>query len=128
MKIKILNSLLIISSLFGYLEWGGNNHQFLFQAEAGIICKFFSEPSSVLHPFVLLPLFGQILLLITLFQKTPNKLLIYMAIGCLGILLAFMFVIGIMSLNFKIILSTAPFLVLAIYTILYYKKTKTANR
>lgn len=128
MKIKILNSLLIISSLFGYLEWGGNNHQFLFQAEAGIIYKFFSEPSSVLHPFVLLPLFGQILLLITLFQKTPNKRLTYIAIGCLGILLAFMFVIGILSFNLNIIISTIPFLVLAVYTILYYKKTKTVNR
>ncbi len=32
MKSKILNFFLIITSLLGYLEWGGNSHSFLFQA------------------------------------------------------------------------------------------------
>ncbi len=124
MKTKILNSLLIISSLIGYLEWGGNNHQFLFQAEAEIIYKLLNEVKSVIHPFILLPLMGQVVLLFTLFQKTPSKLFTYLAIGCLGILLAFMFFIGVISLNFKIIISTLPFLIIAFYSIIYHRKNK----
>ncbi len=122
MKAKILNSFLLVTSLLGYLEWGGNNHLFLFQAEADILTKLITEPKSVLHPFVLLPIIGQVLLLISLFHKTPHKALTYIGIGCLGVLIAFMFIVGIMSLNYKIIISTIPFLVCAIYTIVYYKK------
>jgi hypothetical protein len=117
MKSKILNILLIITSLLGYLEWSGNSHSFLFQAEGEIISKLFTDPISVLHPFTLLPMIGQVILIITLFQKKPSKLLTYIGIGGLGILLAFMFVIGIMSLNFKIILSTVPFIVVAVLAI-----------
>jgi hypothetical protein len=122
MKAKILNSLLLVTSLLGYLEWGGNHHLFLFQAEADIFTKLITEPKSVLHPFVLLPIIGQVLLLISLFQKTPHKALTYIGIGCLGVLLAFMFIVGIMSVSYKIIISTIPFLACAIYTIVFYKK------
>lgn len=121
MKAKILNGLLIVTSLLGYLEWAGNNHLFLFQAEGEIFSKLITDTKSVLHPFVLLPIIGQVLLLITLFQKTPHKALTYSGIGALGILLAFMFLIGVISLNFKILFSTIPFLVVAIYTIIHYR-------
>ena len=121
-KTKILNLLLIISSLIGFLEWGKDQQLFLFQAEAEIITKIFSEPKSVLHPFILLPFVGQILLLITLFQNNPSKILTIISIGGLGLLLSFMFVIGILSANFKILLSTIPFLVISIFTIIHIRK------
>lgn len=123
MKAKVLNGLLVLTSLFGYLEWGTQNHIFLFQAEADVIQKLFYEPGSVLHPFVLVPLIGQVLLLITIFQKTSNKRLTFISIACLGILLAFMFFIGIISLNLKILASTIPFLALAIYAIIYNRNS-----
>ncbi len=121
MKKKLLNLALILSSLFGYLEWGTENHSFLFQAEAEILNKLFSDPNSVVHPFTLLPLFGQLVLAASLFQKQPGKILTYAGIGCIGILLAFMFVIGILSANWKILISTIPFLVLSAYTIIQYR-------
>jgi hypothetical protein len=121
---KILNSLLILTSLIGYLEWPGNNHLFLFQAEADIFSKLIIEPKSVIHPFILLPFMGQVLLVISLFQKKPHKLLTYIAIGSLGLLLTLMFIIGLMSLNFKILVSSIPFLVCVIYTIIYYRKQR----
>lgn len=121
-KTKILNLLLIISSLIGFLEWGKDQQLFLFQAEAEIITKIFSEPKSVLHPFILLPFVGQILLLITLFQNNPGKILTIISIAGLGLLLSFMFVIGILSANFKILLSTIPFLVISIFTIIHLRK------
>ncbi len=116
MKLKILNILLIITSLIGYLEWGGDNHIFLFQGESEIVYKLFTSPGSVIHPFILLPLIGQILLLITLFQKSPNRKITYISIAGLGLLLGFMFIIGLISFNVKILLSTIPFLIVVVYS------------
>lgn len=120
MKSKIINFLLIISSLFGYLEWGGNMHSFLFEAELAIISKLLTNTGSVLHPLTVLPLIGQIILLFTLFQKIPSRKLTYLAIAGLGCLIGLMFVIGLISLNYKIIASTAPFIFLTVVAIKHY--------
>jgi hypothetical protein len=77
-----------------------------------VLSKIFTDPASVVHPFTLVPLMGQILLLITLFQKKPSRLLAFIGIGSIGILLLFMFFIGILSFNLKILASTIPFIVL----------------
>ena len=124
MKSKLLNILLIISSLVGYLEWGGGNHTFLFEAESEIFTKLFADPGSVAHPLIVLPLIGQVILLVTLFQRVPGKMLTYMGIGCLAILFLLMFAIGLMSLNYKILLSTIPFLLVAVFTIRHYRGLK----
>lgn len=124
MKQKILNSALIVTSLLGYLEWGKDNHSFLFQTEAVVFSKLFTEPASVLHPFVIFPMLGQIILIITLFQKTPSKLLTYSSIAGLGLLLGLMFAIGVMSFNYKIIISTLPFLIFSFLAIRNFKQAQ----
>jgi hypothetical protein len=126
-KGKSLNLLLIATSLLGYLEWGGNNNSFLFAAELEIFHKLLDAPASNLHPFIILPLLGQIILLITLFQKMPNKKLTYLGIACLGLLLLFILVIGILSLNIKIIISTIPFVVTAVVAIRCLSSAKGLN-
>lgn len=128
MKTKILTVLLILTSLMGYLEWGGNNSTFLYQAEQEIIIKLVTKTTSVMHPFVLLPLIGQIILTLTLFRQKSSKYLTYIGISSLGILLVLMFIIGIISLNFKILLSCIPFLMIAIYTANYTIKITTQRR
>ena len=127
MKSKLLNFLLIITSLLGYLEWGGDNHTFLFQAEGQIVSALFTNPSSTTHPLTILPLIGQVLLIFTLFQNTPNKLLTHIGLGCLAILLFFMFAIGLMSLNYKILLSTIPFVIVSIITIIHYRGVSSGS-
>jgi len=124
MKTKILNVLLVLTSLGGYLEWGGGNHAFLFETEYDVLTRIFTAPQTVLHPFTIIPLIGQILLLITLFQKQPKKILTYSGIACIGILLGLMFFIGISGMNFKILISTLPFLITAIYTLLYLRRKR----
>lgn len=124
MKIKILNLILILTSLIGYLEWGQNNSMFLLEAEVEIFKKLFSEPASVIHPFTLLPLIGQLLLFITLLQKKPGTVLTYIGIGGLGLLLIFICMIGVLSLNAKQILSSLPFLITAIATIRAFRKLR----
>lgn len=121
MKTKILNLLLIVFSLFGYLEWGKDNSSFLFEAEAEIFSKLFTDPGSVVHPFTMLPLAGQLLLLVTLFQKKPNRWLTFTGMGGIGILLVFMFLIGLISLNVNILLSTMPFLGVGFVTIKHHR-------
>lgn len=125
-KTKILNVCLVLTSLFGYLEWGTNRNAFLYETEIEILSKLFSEPGSLLHPFVLLPLFGQALLIFTLFQKKPNRILTFLGIGCIGILILLIFAISLMNLNLKMLFSTLPFLGLSIYTVWNYRK-KHAN-
>lgn len=122
LKGKLVNFFLLVTSLFGYLEWGENHHSFLFQAEAEVFSKLISDPLAVLHPLTVLPLIGQVILLCTLFQKTPGKTLTYVGIGTLGILLVFLFVVGMLSLNWKIMGSTIPFIGLSILAIRYHRK------
>lgn len=125
MKIKIHLALLIFSSVFGYLEWGGNNSVFLYEAEYSIIEQLFKNTKEALHPFIIIPLVGQVLLIILLFRKKPSKKLIYSSIVCLALLLGFMFIIGLLSLNFKIILSVIPFWVVTVFTIVTLRKNES---
>ncbi|MBK8620639.1 MAG: hypothetical protein IPN79_02495 [Saprospiraceae bacterium] len=111
MRIKILNVFVIVSSLFAYLEWGGGHESFLFESEWMVIGKLLSDPGSVLHPFIILPLTGQVLLVITLFQQFPSKKLIIAGTIMLGILLGFIFIVGVVSGRISIIVSTIPFLI-----------------
>jgi len=126
MKLKILNTSIIFCSLLGYLQWGKDQHMYLFQMELELLRKLFTDPMSVIHPFTLLPLFGQLLLIITLWQKQVSKKLTYLGIGCLGLLLLFLFIIGCLGLHLKIILSSVPFILTSIVTILYHQKNKTS--
>lgn len=111
MNIKILNGLAVAFSLIGYLEWGGGNTAFLIEAEIVALTKIFSDPISVLHPLTVLPLLGQLLLLLALFLKHENKILTLLGIGGIGILILLIFFIGCIDLNFKMIFFTLPFLI-----------------
>ena len=122
MSIRLLLIVLFLSTFTGYLEWGEGNTSFLIQAEIEVIRKFFTDPMEALHPLTLLPLFGQLLILFAVFQKEPRWKLIFTGMGCIGLLLALMFVIGVMSLNYKIVLSTLPFLVTSVLLIRRYRK------
>lgn len=128
MKAKILNALLVVTSLFGYLEWGKTNTMFLFEAEAEILTKLIHDPKSIIHPFTLLPLFGQTLLLITLFQKAPGKWLTFIGMAGIGVLLTFMFLIGLLGINVKILVSTLPFMITAWLVILHHRKGSKQQR
>lgn len=128
MKEKVLSVLLILTSLLGYLEWGQGQHLFLLQAEGEILLKLWSDPKSVLHPLILMPLAGQILLAITIVQKTPSRILVYIGMGSLSMLLGLMCIIGIISINLKILFSTLPFLAMSVYTLIHFRKTSSVSK
>jgi len=122
MIVRVLLFLLLLSSLFVFLDWGKGNQMYLYQIEGEILNKLFSNPKSVLHPFIILPLIGQILLLFALLSNTNYKKIIISGIVCIGILVFFILVVGILSNNIKISLSTLPFLVLSILIFLNLRK------
>ena len=117
MKNKIIYLFLLVSSLIVYLEWGQHNHSFLFQAEISLFLNILKNPIATLHPLTIIPLIGQVLLLIIFFQKKTNPAMLYTSLGCLGILIGFILLVGIFSLNFKIIGSTIPFIICSIWSI-----------
>ena len=127
MKARVLNFLLLATSLFAYLEWGGKQHLFLFQAELMLFSKSMHDPLAVLHPMIVLPFIGQVLLLITLFQKKPNKLYTILSLIFLGMLNVFIFVIAILSMHFKMILCSVPFIVVLIMVIINLIASKRAT-
>lgn len=122
MKSKILIFLTLIASFFGYLEWGSTNHEFIFETEFHLLSNLFSNPKGVLHPFIILPFFGQLLLLIALFQKQPKRILVLIGIVGMGILYLFLFVVGLMSFKFNILMGATPFVIMGIITIRYFYK------
>lgn len=114
---KILNLLLILLPLAGYLEWGKNQHGFIFQMEAEVFTKGFRDPSAVMHPFVILPLLGQLLLLYTLFQRNPSRHLSLAGIVSIALLMSLMLFIGLMESNLRITASVLPFFLVMLLAI-----------
>jgi hypothetical protein len=108
-KNKLLVVLIIISSLIGYLEWGGGNSAFLFEMEKDVLSKLFTFPNSVIHPLTIFPILGQVMLLVSLFRDPLNKKLVYWGIALIAILLLFILFIGLLELNWKIIVCSLPF-------------------
>ena len=113
-KIKLFNTLLLLTSLFGYMEWGGGNKAFLYESEIEVLKGLGTDPASLIHPLVLLPMAGQLLLLITLFQPNPSKWFTYSGIILLGLLLGIILFIGILESNSGMLWSTIPFFMSAL--------------
>ena len=123
MKTKLLNLGLILSSFIGYLEWGTDQSNMLILMEWELIKLFVTDPLSALHPFTIIPMLGQILLLITLFQKTPDRLLSYLGLGFLSLLLLMVLLVGFLAMNFMIIASALPFVVTGVLSLLHLRNT-----
>jgi hypothetical protein len=122
MKEKILHLLLILTSLIAYMEWGGNNAAFLFQAEAQVLTNFFRSPQSALHPLTILPFLGQVLLLIALLMPKPPKALSLLGMVGLGSLIGVLFIFGLLAFQWKTVLSTLPFLLVSTLTIRHLRR------
>lgn len=108
-KQRMLNGALLISSLVGYLQWGDGQHAFLIQSEWEVLSKLLYDPMSAIHPFTIAPLVGQVVLLVTLFQKKPERLMTFVGMGSLAALLLFILFVGVWAGNIRMILSVIPF-------------------
>lgn len=109
---RLLNLGLLIAFQFCFLEWP-NHSMFVFEAEYDIFSKTESLFNNLMHPIILLGLITQLLLLLGFVLKYFNKKINNIAVLLLSILVLFIFLIGILDWNYKIITSTTPFLILA---------------
>jgi CHASE2 domain-containing sensor protein len=104
------------------MEWGTDSKSMVLTAEAAILHKLFTNPGEVIHPFVLVPLVGQIFLIVSLFMKNPKRLVL-LGIACISLLYLMLLFISIISLNWKMFISVVPFFVFAIIYIVYIRKS-----
>lgn len=125
MKVRIAGLLLLLTSLIGYLEWGNGQTAFLFQVEYGLFFGGLNSAENFQHPFIFLPLLGQVLILITIFQQTPNRMLMIGGIACISVLMLMILIVGVLSLHATIAVSSCPFLILSVWV---YRNLKFNRR
>ena len=121
---RLINIFLLLTFQIGYLHWGKDNSSFIFTSEAALLSKLNTHPEALLHPLILIPLCGQLLLLYTIFQKVPNRILTYIGLACLSILMLFLFFIGIITPSIRIAGSAIPFILSGIAAIWYHRKPR----
>lgn len=119
-KIAIFATL--ASFLICYLEWPPNNSAFVFEMAYMLLAQKTSDASTMLHPMVLAPFVGWLLLVFSLFQKEPNKRLVYAGIAMMAILAVLLFAIGLMGKNVKITLFALPFILSGTWCVLLLRK------
>ena len=121
---KFLSGAPLLSFQFGFLEWGGKRESmFIFHGKAEIISKSMLAPIEVKHPFTLIPFVGELILLYTLLQKEPRKWITDVGMGWLGMLT--LLLIGMMSLQLRIIAFTLPCFIVCTVTLAPNKNIST---
>ncbi len=114
---RIYSFALLLGFLMCHFEWG-SHEMFLLQIQHNLI--FENKDNSLLHPLIIGPALGELVLLFTLVK--PNKKLILLGLILLGILVFFVLLAGILGGRMKMIISTLPFLLTSISFIRNYKK------
>jgi hypothetical protein len=117
---RLVNLGVVLSFLLCYLEWGGGHSAFVAQVEHQVLVGK-PEAQNFAHPMIAIPFIGQLLVLFTLFQKTPSHRLASIGIILMGVLVLLLAVIGVSSSNVRIASSTVPFLAL---TVIHFARGK----
>ena len=120
--LRIYSLGLLLSFLLCYFHWG-NNSAFLIEIQYELLLK--NKDVSLLHPLIIGPAIGELLLLFTLLK--PNKKLILTGLILPGVLVLMVLLAGILGLQFKMIASTIPFIIVSILYMRYYKKLKKST-
>jgi heme A synthase len=113
MRQRLLNIGILLSFLVCYLEWGGGHSAFVAQVHYQVLVGK-PEAQNFVHPMIALPFLGELLLLFTLFQQRPSRRLTTIGIVLMSVFVLLLALIGVLSKNVKIGLSTLPFLTLAV--------------
>lgn len=123
-KLRLLKLGILLSFLSCYLEWGKGKSEFIFQMEYEVFAKN-ANSDSFFHPLILLPFLGQILLVISVFNVKPMKRLTILSILLLGVLVLLILLAGSLSSNYKMAVSTFPFIIFSILYLVISKKTES---
>ncbi|ESU20260.1 hypothetical protein FEDK69T_27720 [Flavobacterium enshiense DK69] len=121
---RLANIGLLITSLFGYTEWGKGRSAFLYEIEYELLFRQPHLLESLTHPLILGSLGGQLILLYCAIKNNSSKKLNLLGLVLLSLLMLLVLLVGILSSNFKIILSTTPFLCFTVLLIIAIKKER----
>lgn len=99
------------------MEWGQDQSSFVFEAALEVFAKQDGQMNSFLHPLVLAPFVGQLLIMFAFFQKQPKRLLLLAGIVLMGALVVMVLLAGSLSMNAKMVFSTLPFIASAVWSI-----------
>ena len=114
---------ILLTSLLCYLEWGTDKHYFIFQMEYLFFFSTENISESFKHPLILLPFIGQLLLIISVFQKKPSAKIILTGLLMLSALVFMIALAGALSINLKMVSSTLPFIVIGVFFVIrFFKK------
>jgi CHASE1-domain containing sensor protein len=116
----------LLSPLFCLLEWGGGNSAFLYEVEYQILFQQENKGESLMHPAVFIPMAGQLLLMMALFQRSPQKRWVYAGLALIGLLVLLVLLVGLLSKNIRIAGSTLPFLASAWWCVRLFRPKKQA--
>jgi len=120
---RLINLALLLSFLVCYLEWGGNQSAFLFEIEYSLLTGS-KDYHTFIHPLIFLPFIGQLILLHSLFRKEGGKRVTLIGWMLLSLLVVLILVVGLLTLDPKIIVSTLPFVLVSIWFFLERRKEK----
>jgi hypothetical protein len=126
--LQFINIGLLLAFSICYLEWGGGNSSFVFQAEYELFSSKDKLLSSLTHPIILAGLIGQILLLYSIFSKKPKRWLNTIGILILSPVVLLAFLAGALSQNWKMIAAALPFIILAAIYFLKSRKQAPQNK
>lgn len=118
---------LFFSSFIGYLEWGKQS-EFIFEIEYDLLFKMNASPEAFLHPFIILPLLGQIILLVSFLVPKPKFWLVLLASTGIALLFLMLLLIGLLNWNPKISLFALPFLAFYGFLISRRKSLTLSNK
>jgi hypothetical protein len=124
MSLRLVNILLLAGLSICYLEWGKGNSGLLIGIEYELFVQSGRDVRTFTHPFILLPLIGQVLLLVNCCLPQPRKWLTITGIVLPGALVLMVLLVGILAKNPKIIVSTLLFIGVSVYFFVKRKSVK----
>ena len=123
-KFRLIKIAILVSFLFCYLDWGHDQSGFIFQLGYEVLTKH-ADANSFMHPLVLAPFAGLIILLISIFLPGAAKGLTVAGMAMCGVLALMFLLVGILKMDFKIAGSTIPFLCFSsLYLVMARSKKK----
>ncbi|MBL7885399.1 MAG: hypothetical protein JNJ52_01510 [Flavobacterium sp.] len=119
---RMINLALLVAFSICYLEWPPHNSMFVFQGEYEIFTNTKNWVSNFTHPLILLGLTAQLILIYAVINPKINAKLNHLGVIILTPIVLLFFVVGLLSTNYKIMASTAPFLALVVLYIKNFRR------
>jgi hypothetical protein len=105
---------LLLAFSICYMEWGGDQSAFVFEAQYQIVTGPTGGIDTFTHPIVIGALTGQLLLLVYAFRSTPRPLVAWVGVAILSPVVLLILIGNVLSNNLKPVASVLPFVALTI--------------